>query len=388
MGAIGWISNISATAIGIVTAALVCVMAVYSGYVAMILSGSAQIDPDLLIEPTSGAVYDMSDSRIQRAIALPVVAYHAPLLTTRGVVKLSTQEQVVELVGVDPALDSVVLISDSILEGRWLSHAPSPPDAIPVVLGLGVASRQQSISELLLTLPRRQGLINPLAPASAFRSAPLAPVGILSPLREDVDMCVYMPIDSLRQLLSYAPTEVGAIAIRVAEGVAVETAQSKLQSVLGAEFRVLDREAQHPELTMLIRVERLMIYAIMLFILVLAAFSLASSLTMLMIEKRSDLMTLSAMGATRSQRMSIFTTTGLLISMIGCTLGLAVGVGMALLQQQFSLLTVQTGLAEVPFPVDLRWEDLALIIVASSVISLLTSLIPSTLLERGSTTLK
>lgn len=385
MGAVGWVSSISALAIGVVTAALVCVMAVYAGYVSMILDGADRMDSDLAIESATGAVYSTDSLRLEAVEAMPFVRSVAPVLISRGMLRLGEQELMAELYGITSRYTQTVPLDSSLLEGAWLPEIYAPGEtAIPSVLGIGIASREVGRDSLTLTLPRRRGLINPLAPGTAFLSSGLRAVGVLNPLREDIDTRIYMPLDSLAQLLDYDAGMVSQLAIALVPNVSPAEAKAQIRTALGAGYRVLDREEQQPELTMLIRVERLMIYVIMLFILVLAAFNLASSLVMLTIEKRTDLSTLEAMGATRAQRMGIFAMTGLMISMLGSGLGLLVGLALAYIQKTFGLITVQTGLVPMPFPVAIQWGDILLIILATVVISVLTSMFPSIFLGRKS----
>ncbi len=121
----------------------------------------------------------------------------------------------------------------------------------------------------------------------------------------------------------------------------------------------------------------MMVYVVMLFVLVLAAFNLASGLVMLVLEKRGNLMTLRAMGATSRQRGSIFAMTGLLISLLGIGVGLLLGLALSYLQQTTGLLEAGQGVARMPFPIDVRWGDILLILPSALVISLTTTLLPS-----------
>lgn len=387
MGAINWISGISAVAIGVVTAALVCVLAVFNGYVVMIMDGSERIDPDLVVQPRAGSVLTLGEgSALVEALRSECVASYAPVLHSRGILRTDGQELMAEVYGVDRAYGRVVALDSVLIEGRGLlafdSIEGAEKSGVPMLIGMALAAEgatQYSAEERYpaLYFPRRVGLINPLAAHTAFRSVWLRPEGVFSVEREDFDRSIYMPIETLRQELDYADTVASYVAIKVAPNWSVAGAQRALSSQLDGEFRVLNREEQQPELTFLVKAERLMVYAVMLFVLILAAFNLSSSLVMLMMEKDQDLATLRAMGSTRRQQASIFAMTGLLISGLGVVLGGGLGLLLCQLQQSFGFITAGEGASRMPFPIDIQSEDLLLIAVGAVVISFLSSVLPS-----------
>lgn len=393
LGAAGWISLISAIAIAVVTAALVCVLSVYNGYVALLVSGEARCLPELMITPRIGKSFD-ADTLLQTISPLTEIVSHSKVLQSQGVLRTNNSEAICDVYGVDKAYKQVVPIDSGLIEGYFLSEALSPPekDSIneeekrsPACLGFALASKSLFDNDSLpptLLFPRREGLINPLAVSSGFVEVPLNLTGILPPYNESVNQRIYIQLKDLQEALNYNPSIVSGIALRLRTGEDLSRTQQKLQNIVGPSYLVQNREEQQPELTLLIKTEKVMVYVIMLFILVLATFNLASSLAMLIMEKEQDIQTFRSLGAGRKQVSLIFALTGLLTSMIGSITGLIIGLGFCLLQQTFGFITSGQGVNQMTFPIDLQWQDLIYIILATFVVASLSAGIPAGLINK------
>lgn len=389
MGAVGWISGISVVAIAVVTAALVCVLSVFNGYVEMILRGANKVDPELIITPRTGAVLSLADDPIRTALLSDDIADYSAVLKSVGMLRLGDREQMVEVYGIDEHYDEGVIYpstADLVYNGRFLNPRggqdtlPEVAVGVQTAIDLGIRlSPDGRDNTPQLYFPRRKGMINPLAPSSAFRMTALSVVGVLYGEREDFDRRLFVPLTVMQDLLDYTETQASHVALRLKPGSALEkrAMRQRLEEALGHDYKVLDREEQQPELTLLIRAERIMVYVVMLFVLVLAAFNLASSLVMLVLEKRQDLLTLRAMGASSSQRSSVFAMTGLLISLIGIGTGILLGLMLCYAQEATGFLQAGQGLTRMPFPIEVRWSDVLLILPSALVISLTTTLLPS-----------
>ncbi|KGN71506.1 FtsX-like permease family protein [Porphyromonas sp. COT-239 OH1446] len=388
INAINWVSGISALAIGIVSMALVCVLSVYNGYVQLILEGTEHTDPDLLIRPAQGQTLSLTrDPRISQALAQPQVKGHGAVLRSKGLLSSGARQWVVEVVGIAPGYLEVVDLSEGLSHGQfdWLIGSEAKVN-VPLCFGaylLFGGADVEDEEELQLVFPRRKGLINPLSPASAFVREPARVMAGLKPLREDIDHTIYLPLERLQRMLAYDADEASAIALSLEEGASLEQTKRSLSELLGTDYRVLDRAEQHPELSYLIRMEKVITYAVLLFILLLAASNMASSLAMLVIEKRGDIATLYALGASASQVAGIFRSTGLLISLSGTLLGTLLGLLLCWIQLEWEPLMSGTGLGMMPFPIQVQLEDILLILLASVVVSLLISSFPVRLTRRS-----
>lgn len=390
LGATGWISLISALAIGIVTAALVCVLAVYNGYVVMLLSGEENTSPELMIKPSKGLTTE-TDKLIDKLKKRSEIKDISQVITTQGLLHAAGVDLVCEVYGIDSLYTRVVGIDSKLTEGAFLPTYYTEQDTLPTAATIGIAlaaegTTKESDTPAHLTFPKREGIINPLATASAFVEQAITITGILPAYSEDVNRRIYINISALRETLNYQPNVVSHLALKIDTESNIARVQSQLQEALGADYLVLNREEQQPELTLLIKAEKLMVYTIMLFILILAAFNLASSLVILTMEKAGDLLTLRAMGARGLQLASIFGFTGLMVSLIGSSIGLVLGLSFCLLQKHFGFITSGEGPSLMPFPIDIQGLDIMYIMLATVIVSILSASIPITLAGRQNTT--
>ncbi len=385
--AVNYVTGVSTLAVAIVAMALVCVLSVYNGYVELILAGTERTDAELLVRARSGGVFDLSKyPQWPKLLRETGARSCVRLLYSKGLLRADERQWVVEVQGVDRHFGEVYTMEQQISSGRALSsalrHYSSADSVLPITIGAGLplltdsTARGAEPAEVTLLFPKRRGFINPLNPASSFSGMPVEVIGQYPPMSLETDHTIYVPLEGLQQLLDYERDELSALALRYPKGTDLEAVRERLTEGLGSELVVQDREEQHPELSYLIRMEKVMTYLILLFILLLASLNVASSLTMLLLEKRSDYAILYALGASQRMVGSIFRSVGLLIALIGSSLGLVLGLVVSLLQQYFGVISTGAGLSAQALPVKILPLDLVLAFVSVSAISYLISLYP------------
>lgn len=385
LSATRWISIISAVAIGVVTAALVCVLSVYNGYTAMILASDNDSSTEYIIREVSQKNFDATTLLNQiKSSELSDKIHTGLVLSSQGVIEIAGEHIPLQIDGINQAYSELVPLKKHIYDGSYIKfhHITHTPD---ILLGIGLL-RKNSLNINLtenpkLILPRRQGFINPLAPASAFEERSLRISGVLKPLSDDINKSAYIDIDVLQDMLSLPQGVVSAIALKPDRSISQTTLRRALSPILGTKYKLLNREEQYPERTFLIKSEKIMVYLIMTFILILAAFNLSSSLVMLIIEKRKNINTLISLGAQSNKIRWIFTLTGILTSTIGSIIGLSFGLTICLMQERFALLYTGEGASQLPFPVDVQLSDLGLILIITLIVSSISAFLPSIFLR-------
>ena len=393
--AVNYVTAISAVAIAVVAMALVCVLSVYNGYVTMILAGTEQIDADILLRTQEGKTFRLADYPDYRKQLSQLGAKAIALrLESKALLRSGQQQWVVDAVGIDSAFSSVYPLAHTHPEASKL-HAPTAlingegEPVTPILLGSAIlfpldsALNGGGIVPAEVLFPKRLGFTNPLSPASAFQSLEGQVIGQYPPTSQETDGAIYLPLEALREVLDYDAEEVSAIAIRLRPEVSTEHFKADVSKLYGGRLVALDREEQHPDLSYLIRMEKLMTYLIMLFILLLAAFNVASSLAMLLIEKQADTRIFSALGAPPSFTQAVFRRVGLLIALAGTSVGMLMGWGICLLQQHFGLIRSGSGIEAMALPVDVRPLDLLIIFASVTLLSYLISLYPTRFLGRS-----
>ena len=228
-------------------------------------------------------------------------------------------------------------------------------------------------------MPRRLGRINPANPAAAYRQMDASVTGVFRVDDQDFDNeYVFAPLDDVRRLLEYEGDEASAIELKAAPGVSPGEASEAVASALGSGFTVLPRDRQQAETFRMIAVEKWVTFLMLVFILIIAAFNIVSTLSLMVIEKTPDMSTLRAMGATRHSVRSIFIAEGWLITIAGGVAGTIAGSLLALLQQHFGLIRLNadpTALSTDVYPVELQAGDIAAVLVTVAAVGLLIGLI-------------
>lgn len=361
--AVNVVSLVSAVAICVVSSALVCILSIFNGYESLIMKHSAVTDPPLLIRTADHSMLHADDATLLSALQTAGISSYSFTLKGEGLVRTSLRQQAVALLGVDDRYVGTVNIDSIAFAGTFSIEGLSGMAALNV--GAATAAEMQLgvgfVDPVEIIVPRRVGLINPLVPAGAFKSMEGKVASVIASGMEPTDHTIILSLDSLRRLLDYTEQEAEAVAIRLQADGEPEQVAATLRSVLGEGYQVLDLAGQHPEVSQLVSMEKWMSYFILLFILVLAAFNIVSSLSMLLIEKKEDIATLHSLGASRQIIARIFRMEGMLVSLIGAVVGIVIGIALCLAQQTYGLVTLQIGLSSVPYPIRIDALDLALI---------------------------
>lgn len=392
--AVNYVTALSAIAIAVVAMALVAVVGVYNGYVAMILDATAQVDADIVLKDAAGAVFDLHDLPDYRRQLTQAGAEAITLrLESKGLLRVGEQQWVVDAIGVDSTFAAVYPMARA-AEVPTLHTAATFTDGegipiTPIQIGASIqlppdsSRREQAGATAEVLFPKRLGFTNPLAPASSFQSIEVQVIGQYAPVSQEMDAAVYLPLSRLQEALDYGASQVSSIGIHLRQGISTSDFKRQVQELYGDKLKALDREEQHPDLSYLIRMEKVMTYLILLFILLLAAFNVASSLAMLLIEKEEDSRIFTALGAPPRFTQQVFRRVGLLIALTGTSIGMLLGWGLCLLQAQFGLVRSGSGMDAIALPVDVRPLDMLVIFISVTALSFLISLYPTRFFRRG-----
>lgn len=351
--AINVISGISVVGVAVASMALVVTLSVFNGFHDMVASFFTQLDPQLKITPAKGKTAVSNDSTLMRIRQLDEVAVATDVLEDQALAVYGDRQQMVTTKGVDDNYDKLTHIRQ-ILEGEG-DYALHAADMNYGILGLGVAY-QLGIGytyrePLKIYAPRREGQINMANLQDGFVEDELYSPGVLFSIKQGKydKRYIITAIQFTRNLFD-RDGELTSLELRLKPGSNFERVKAKIQEMAGTRFVVRDRYEQQEDTFRIMKVEKLMAYIFLTFILVIACFNIIGSLSMLMIDKRNDVVTLRNLGASDRQIIRIFLFEGRMISAIGAVIGIAIGLLLCLLQQQFGLIGL--GSTEGSFVVD------------------------------------
>ena len=374
------ISAISAIGMAIGTAALIIILSVYNGFDSLIRSMMSNVEPDLLIVPATGKTFVPEDSAYDWIYDQPSVKNMCCVLEEQVFINYDGKQGLAKAKGVDWIYEEESPLRDHIRDGKFQLHRG---DVTLAVVGAGLAYEMgispRFLAPIDIYFPTRTGKISMANPAASIESIRVFPSGIFS-VNNDVDAeLIIVPIEKMRDLLEY-DDEVSAVEIRLVEDSGKEELkrlQHEISRRLGPGFKVKDRFQQNESLYKMMKYEKAAIFMILIFVIIIIAFNIFGSLSMLIIEKREDMQTLRSLGAHDSLIRRIFVLEGWLISLTGLAGGLVLGIGFAAIQQAFGIIKMPGHFVVQAYPIILSWSDILLTAIGVAVIGYLIALIPA-----------
>jgi len=351
--AINIISAISVVGVAVTTMALVVTLSVFNGFHDMVASLFTQMDPQLKVMPVKGKTAPADDPVLTKIRQLPEVEVATECLEDQALAVYGDRQLMVKLKGVDDNFDKLTHIRE-ILEGdgNFELHAADMNYGIP---GLGVAYQLGTgytySNPLKIYAPRREGQINMADLSEGFVEDELYSPGVVFCIKQGKYDKNYIltSIQFTRQLFSQEGM-LSSLELRLKPGSNFEHVKAEMQQLAGDQFYVRDRFEQQDDTFRIMKIEKLIAYIFLTFILMIACFNLIGSLSMLIIDKRPDVVTLRNLGASDKQIARIFLFEGRMIAFFGAVIGILIGLLLCWLQQQYGF--VRLGSSEGSFIVD------------------------------------
>ena len=376
--AIHIITTISSIAVGVVTAAMICVMSVMNGFGTMVEQMFSQFDPDIRITAQNGKSFHLSPETKDQLLALPEVNLLSESIEETALIYFEDKQTPVQLMGVDSVFDSLTDIDNIITDGHFEVYDGAFDRA---VLGqllawkIGIGAR--FIHGIQVYAPKRNSKVNMLRPDANFNTETCFIAGIFAVNQQKYDEnTMIVDIDFTRRLLEYDSTEMTALMVSTQGN--IKQAKRAIAQVMGEGYNIHDRYEQQKDFFRILRVEKLLTSLLLAFILLIATFNSIGALSMLIIDKKNDIRILSHLGANEQLIKRIFLFEGWLVNAIGAIGGVVVGLTICLLQEHFGLLKLGNGVEYVisAYPVAVQGIDILLVIGIVWILSLISVWIP------------
>jgi lipoprotein-releasing system permease protein len=376
--AINIISGISILGITTGTMALVIVLSVFNGFDAVVKSLFNAFDPEIRIAATEGKTFVPDPAVTESLLELPGVAALSEVLEENVLLLYRDRQHIATIKGVDEAFEEVSGLDSMIYDGTMKLKDQNRAYAVVgqgvgYTLGIGLSF----IDPLWVYTIDRKAKINMSNPEESIRRDFLYPSGIFSIEQEIDSRYLITDIAFVRNLLSY-DREVSSLELRLDPRFPPDEVQQEVVDLLGEGMQVQNRQQQNELFYKVMRSEKWAIFLILTFILIIASFNIIGSLSMLIIEKKKDILTLRNMGAGKSLIKKIFLVEGWLISVIGSLTGLILGTTISWLQQRFGLIKL-TGSGSFiidAYPVHIEVIDILLIWITVLLIGFLAARYP------------
>lgn len=378
------ISAISVLGIAICTMALIVVLSVFNGFENLVISLYDSFDPDLRISLKEGKIFDSKAFPGNELGKIKGVNAHVFVIEENALLRYRDKQYIASIKGVGPEFTKISDLSSKIVEGEFVLQKG---DTNYAVVGNGVAyflslNLKDYFSPLSIYVPKR-GVEAVIDPSQAFNNRNIYSAGIFS-IQQDFDSkYVIVPLRFVRNLLDYK-TEVTSVEVDIDDVANKGRVQKEISQLVGEKYEVKNRYQLHEFLYKVMKSEKLAVYLILTFILMISFFNIIGSLSMLIVDKKKDISILWSIGANEGLLCKIFLIEGLLISIIGASIGLVSGAIICLLQQNFKLVKLSGGSSFVidAYPVQLELLDFVYVFITILVIAFVAVYYPSKQLVR------
>ena len=379
------ISAISAAGIAIGTAALILILSVYNGFDGIIRANISDLSADLLVRSDDGSLFPADSSVFSCLESDGRVQSVSRVLEENVFITYGDRQGIATAKGVDSVYERSSPLASHVTAGTFSLHKG---ELAQVCAGAGLAydmGINPRFLERLVLYYQKNAAVSPLlGPVSALGSESLVVGGLFSVSSATDASLLIVPLEVMRRLLGRGDEDVvSALELRVKDGTDIRRLRSGLAPVLGPGFKVEDRYMQNSSLYKMMKYEKLAIFTILLFVVIIVAFNIFGSLSMLIVEKGDDISMFRAMGARQSFVRRVFLLEGWMISLCGLGVGLVCGVGLALLQQHFGIIRMPGGFFIQAYPVQLQPVDVLLTAAGVALIGFAVAFISSSRLGRS-----
>jgi lipoprotein-releasing system permease protein len=378
------ISLVSVLGVAVGTMALVIVLSVFNGFEELVISLYNSFDPSVKITVSEGKSFRESEIPMQKIKAVSGVMHVALVAEENALVKYRDKQYIATLKGVSQEYSKTTGLDTLVAEGSPVLERGRADFAI---VGQGVAYSlglilNDNLYPLTVYVPGK-GNISVTDPESAFHSDRILPSAIFSVQQDFDSRYMIVPLRFLRRLLN-DPERLTALELKISDNVEPQMAVNEIQRIVGSRFKVQDRYSQHEFLYKIMNSEKYAVFLILSFIIIIAAFNIVSSLTMLILEKKKDIGILWSMGATHSTLRRIFVWEGLLVTGVGVFVGLALGITVCLLQQHLGIVKLGGSGTFVidAYPVQIEIPDIVYVMLVVFLIGSVAAWFPSRKLIR------
>lgn len=376
--AINIISGVSVCGVAIATAALVCILSVFNGFQDMVADLFTAFDPELKVVPAKGKFVPADADGLDKLKACKDVKVYSETLEDHALLMINNRQTMVTIKGVQDNFQQLADIDDLLIGGGTFDLGVDVLDygilGANLLLQLGLPT--DFSTPIQVYAPRKGERISMTDPTESLNHDELySPgVGFMVKQKKYDSNYVITNIAFARRLFE-KQGYVSAIELRLNDGTDISAVKKKIQDMLGENFKVLDRYEQQADTFKIMQVEKLISYIFLTFILMIACFNIIGSLSMLIIDKRQDAVTLRSLGANDKQISDIFMMEGRMICLAGAVLGIVIGLTLCLLQQQCGLVRFGSSAGSYiidAYPVSVHVLDVVIVFATVVVVGFLS----------------
>lgn len=376
--AINIISGIAVVGVAVATAALVCIMSVFNGFQDMVADLFNAFDPELKVVAVEGKFMSADAKELQELKKNPDIAVFSEVIEDNALLVANNHQVMATVKGVDDNFEKLVDF-DRIKYGAGVYELHADVleygiFGINLLSTLGIST--DFSTPVQVYAPRGGSHIDLNDPTESFNQDELySPRVCFNVRQQKYDSHYVLTSKQFAQKIFEREGQLSSIEIKVKDGLNINTVKKKIAKSLGSDYKVLDRYEQQEDTFKIMQIEKLMSYIFLVLILVIACFNIIGSLSMLIIEKKEDAITLRNLGATEKQIASVFMIEGRLIAFVGAVLGLIIGVVLCYIQQKYGVIKFGHSAGSYiidSYPVNIHIMDIVIIFFTVIIVGFLS----------------
>lgn len=363
------ISGISAVGVAVATMALVVTLSVFNGFHDLVASLLTSFDPQIEIVPTKGKTAPADDPILTKIRNLPQVDVATESVEDQAMAIYKGRQAMIKVKGVEDNFSELSHINDILYgDGEFSLHAANLQfGVVGIRLADNLGMTADWDGQLKIYAPKREGQLDLMNPTEGFvEDSVISPGVVFSVKQARYDRDYVLTSIAFARNLFGQQGMLSQLEIRLKPGSDLDAVKAEMQKIAGSKYRVLDRMEQQADTFKIMKIEKFIAYIFLTFILAVACFNIIGSLSMLIIDKKNDVVTLRNMGASDKQIVRIFLFEGRMISAIGAILGILVGLLLCWLQQVYGLVSLGRSSGSFivdAYPVSVHPEDIIIIFI-------------------------
>ncbi len=371
------ILSIAGVTVGVM--ALIVVIAVMAGFETDLKSRIMGIRPHLVITKTQGHFIDYNQMA-EKVKAISGIEMASPYITTQVVLRTSTRAAGAILKGIDAfrenkgvnGVDTSRLVTRSVAK-----DASGKNNQLPgIIIGKELAANLGLIRGDTVYMISPRGMISPAGHIPSMIKFQVADL-FESGMYEFDGTLSFVNLRQAQKILRM-PSSVSGIEIRLEDMDQVKRISDRVEKVVDSNYTIENWKQMNQNLFSALRLEKTVMFVILALIVLVAAFNIAGSLVMMVMEKRKDIAILKAMGATARSIGRIFVIKGLMIGLVGTVFGTSAGLLLCTLLERYSFIHLPADVYYInTLPVNLKASDVLLIAVSALIICFAATLYPA-----------
>ncbi len=347
---------------------LLVVLSAFSGLKDFGLLYTNSFDPDFKVIPKVGKHFVLDGPALEKVSSLSGTSIASLVLEEKVLLANSLNSTPIVLKGVDSNHFLNQQLNNLSLVGVYDIR-----DKDNIYLGASVASDLDVVLSEDFSVKATVPSLNnfSLFNLSPFSSLFFEIQGIYQISGDIESKYAFTSLSSLRSLINVPSNRFSAIEIIVGDGFSKEVLEEELNQLLPVDFNVVSKQELNPALYKMLNTENFAVYLIFCLVVIIAVFNLVGSITIMMVEKTSDLKILSALGASKNSFSNIFLSLGAIVSFFGSLVGCIVGSIFVVIQGSSPFVYVPG--TSLPYPVVLTFQNLLIVFLTVSLFGLAAS---------------